>query len=209
MNDDSDKGGAVVAIGLIVIILLIVGTGIYFFVVRQHTALAVQAAEALRAEAVARMQAERARAASEAAIAAQVISPENESSAAQDNSIRSAVESVLRAQEAAWNRGDIDAFVEHYWKSESLTFSSGGKTTRGWTATLNRYRERYPTREKMGRLTLSGPEITPLGDTAALVLGQWKLERAKEPVSGNFSLVLRKIDNRWLIVHDHTSQATE
>src|SRR5437868_3064167 len=87
------------------------------------------------------------------------------SSTSDDASIRAAVEAVLRAQEEAWNRGDIDAFVDHYWKSDSLTFSSGGKTTRGWTDTLNRYRSRYPTPEKMGHLTLSALEITPLGDS--------------------------------------------
>jgi len=71
------------------------------------------------------------------------------------------------------------------------------------------YRERYPTREKMGRLTFGELEITPLGDAAALVLGEWKLDRESEPVSGNFSLVFRKIDGRWVIVHDHTSRLTE
>src|SRR5437868_666903 len=87
------------------------------------------------------------------------------SSTDDDKSIAAAVEAVLRAQEDAWNRGDIDAFVDHYWKSDSLTFSSGGKTTRGWTDTLNRYRSRYPTPEKMGHLSLSALEITPLGDS--------------------------------------------
>ena len=52
-------------------------------------------------------------------------------------------------------------------------------------------------------------EITPLGDSAALVLGQWNVERESEPLSGNFSLVVRKFDDRWLIVHDHTSRSTE
>jgi ketosteroid isomerase-like protein len=61
----------------------------------------------------------------------------------------------------------------------------------------------------MGRLTLSGLEITPLGDTAALTLGQWKLDRQSEPVSGNFTLVLRKIDGQWVIIHDHTSRLAE
>jgi beta-aspartyl-peptidase (threonine type) len=58
----------------------------------------------------------------------------------------------------------------------------------------------------MGRLTLSGLEITPLGDTAALVLGQWKLDGLSVPLGGNFTLVFRKIDGRWVIVHDHTSR---
>jgi beta-aspartyl-peptidase (threonine type) len=71
---------------------------------------------------------------------------------------------------------------------------------------LNRYRERYPTQEEMGRLTLSELEITPLGNSAALVLGQWRLARESEPASGSFSLVLRRFGDRWLIVHDHTSR---
>src|SRR5262245_25204204 len=103
-----------------------------------------------------------------------------------NGAIRATLESVFRAQQDAWNRGDVDAFMEHYWKSDDLTFSSGGKTTRGWQATRDRYHSRYPTREKMGRLTLSDFEITPLGDSAAFVLGQWKLDRPKEPIQGNF-----------------------
>ena len=161
------------------------------------------------AEAQARMQAEQARAEAEVAVASRTTSDDKETSSGQGDSIRAAVESILRVQEDAWNRGDIDAFMEHYWKSEALTFSSGGKTTRGWTETLNRYRERYPTPEKMGRLKFSGLEITPLGDSAALVLGQWNLERESEPLSGNFSLVVRKFDDRWLIIHDHTSRMME
>jgi ketosteroid isomerase-like protein len=107
-----------------------------------------------------------------------------------------AIEGVLLAQQQAWN-------------ADELTFSSSGKTTRGWDNTLKRYRERYSSREQMGKLKLDQFEITPLSDSAALVLGNWQLERATEPVGGNFSLILRKIGDRWLIVHDHTSQREE
>jgi beta-aspartyl-peptidase (threonine type) len=130
-------------------------------------------------------------------------------SSERDAAMRGAIEAVLRAQQDAWNGGDVRAFMEHYWKSDDLTFSSNGKTTRGWKATLAGYLERYPTREKMGRLTLSGLEITPLGDAAAMVLGQWKLDGLSAPLGGNFTLVFRKIDGRWVIVHDHTSRFAE
>jgi beta-aspartyl-peptidase (threonine type) len=118
-----------------------------------------------------------------------------------------AIEAVLTRQRDAWNQGDIDAFMEHYWKSDELTFSAGGQTTRGWQATKDNYVKRYPTREEMGQLTFSQLEITPLESSAALVLGRWRLERKPEPVGGNFTLVLRRIDGRWLIIHDHTSRA--
>lgn len=119
---------------------------------------------------------------------------------------RAAIEAVLAQQAEAWNKGDIAAFMEHYWKSDELTFSSGGQTTRGWQATKDNYLKRYPTREQMGKLTFAQLEITPLESTAALVLGRWKLER-QSPVGGNFSLVLRREGGRWLIIHDHTSRS--
>ena len=114
------------------------------------------------------------------------------------------IEAVLAAQAEAWNRGDIEGFMKYYWNSDELTFSSGGETTRGWTSTRDRYRKRYPTREQMGQLRFSQLETTLLGDSAALVLGRWRLNREMSPVAGNFSLVLRRIDGQWLIIHDHT-----
>ncbi len=116
-----------------------------------------------------------------------------------------ALEDILQTQAAAWNRGDVDAFMDHYWKSDDLTFSSGGKTTRGWQTTKNNYKRRYPTRDQMGHLTFDQLEVFPLADTAALLLGHWHLDRTN-PVGGNFSLVFRKIDGAWVIAHDHTSR---
>lgn len=129
------------------------------------------------------------------------------SSAAQNHATQdraAPVRAVLLKQRDAWNDGDIDKFMETYWKSEDLTFSSGGKTTRGWQATLDRYKANYQTRQDMGTLTFGNLQTTMLGDEAALVLGEWNLDRG-EPIGGNFSLVLRKIDGAWVIIHDHTS----
>lgn len=111
---------------------------------------------------------------------------------------------VLTKQATAWNNGDIDTFMDYYWKSDDLTFSSGGKTTRGWTATRDRYKQKYTSRELMGKLSFSELEVNVFTGDTALVLGRWHLDR-KEPAGGNFSLVLRKLDDRWLIIHDHTS----
>lgn len=118
---------------------------------------------------------------------------------------------AIATQAQAWNDGDIDAFMEHYWKDDRLSFSAGGRTVRGWQATLDNYRRRYPTRDAMGRLQFSDLELQPLGDDAALVLGRWHLQPAGdvEPREGNFSLVFRRIDGKWVIVHDHTSVGPE
>lgn len=119
-------------------------------------------------------------------------------------SLGDAISTTLHDQAAAWNDGDIERFMEPYWHSDELTFSSSGEVTRGWQATLARYRLRYPDRDAMGRLTFSGLDVMPLNSDAALVLGRWRLDRA-EPVGGAFSLVFRRIDGHWVIIHDHTS----
>jgi beta-aspartyl-peptidase (threonine type) len=94
--------------------------------------------------------------------------------------------------------------MEAYWHHESLTFSSGGKTTRGWQATLDRYKSKYPDRATMGTLSFEALETVRLDENAAMTLGNWKLDR-ENPVRGNFSLVWKKIDRQWKIVHDHSS----
>lgn len=124
-----------------------------------------------------------------------------------DPSNAAEVESIHRLmfdQSDAWNRGDIPTFMEAYWKSPELTFSSGGKTTRGWEATRNRYLTRYPDRATMGKLTFSELETRLVGEKGAMTLGRWKLERG-EPIDGNFTLVWQKFDDGWKIIHDHTS----
>lgn len=112
---------------------------------------------------------------------------------------------ILGQQSAAWNSGDIEEFMQAYWRSPKLTFSSGGRVTRGWKSTLDHYRIRYPTRETMGHLTFSNLEVLELGDTAALVLGRWRLQR-EAPVGGAFTLIFRRVAGRWVIIHDHTSR---
>ncbi len=113
--------------------------------------------------------------------------------------------SRLEHQVAAWNRGDIKEFMSVYWMSPQLTFSSAGKTTRGWQSTLDGYIARYPDKQAMGKLSFAGLEVYPLGDETALVLGRWKLDRDNDSPHGVFSLVFRKLDHQWVIVHDHTS----
>ncbi len=116
-----------------------------------------------------------------------------------------AIAKIIREQNQSWNDGSIDGFMKHYWKSEKLTFSAGGKTTRGWTATRDRYKSKYQTKEQMGQLKFSQLEFERLGKASALVIGRWQLTKKTELVGGNFSIVLRKLDGHWLIVHDHSS----
>lgn len=128
----------------------------------------------------------------------------NNPSMSAEQELQKTLTGILQQQQAAWNSGNIAGFMEAYWKDDRLTFSSGGKVARGWQATFDGYKRRYPDQATMGKLTFSDLEVSPLGESAAMMLGRWKLQR-DNPVSGNFTLVWKKVDGRWVIVHDHTS----
>jgi len=116
-----------------------------------------------------------------------------------------AIRAVLEAQVAAWNKGDVDGFMKGYWNSPATTFVVSSGIKRGWQAVLERYRHDYPDRQAMGKLEFSGLEITLLSSDSALVVGQWRLERAHDHPGGVFTLVFRKFPQGWRIIHDHTS----
>lgn len=118
---------------------------------------------------------------------------------------RTAIQSVLSAQQAAWNRGDIDAFLAGYWHSPELTFSGSNGVSRGWDGVLARYKKNYPDRAAMGELNFSDLEFRFLGVDAALVLGKWHLKREKGDIGGVFTLVWQHFPEGWKIIHDHTS----
>jgi beta-aspartyl-peptidase (threonine type) len=120
---------------------------------------------------------------------------------------REAIQAVLGAQQAAWNQGDVDAFLVGYWRSPELTFSGSSGVARGWDGVLARYKRNYPGRGAMGQLDFSELEFRFLGSEAALVLGRWHLKREKDDVGGVFTLVWRRFPDGWKIIHDHTSAA--
>jgi len=117
------------------------------------------------------------------------------------------IQCVLRRQQDAWNRGDIDGFMNGYARSPSTVFVSGDEVRRGWETVRERYRGKYSDRAKMGTLAFSDIEITPLSADAAVVLGRWRLKRANDEPHGRFTLIFRRLREGWRIVHDHTSAA--
>src|SRR5262245_50271391 len=119
---------------------------------------------------------------------------------------RTAIQRVLDDQAAAWNKGDLPGFMKGYLESEELSFFSGNKKTQGWKATLERYQKNYQGEGKeMGKLTFNEMSIELLGNDHALVRGRFNLKLKNEDPTGIFTLILRKTNAGWRIVHDHTS----
>jgi ketosteroid isomerase-like protein len=114
---------------------------------------------------------------------------------------------VLQTQADAWNRGDLEAFMQSYAPVADLRFASGGSVTYGWKPTLERYQQRYPDRAAMGTLAFSDLAVTELSPDAAIVFGHWQLTRASDAPHGLFTLLVRRTPAGWRIFADHTSSA--
>jgi ketosteroid isomerase-like protein len=118
-----------------------------------------------------------------------------------------AIATVLDAQVAAWNRGDLEGYMTGYWQSPQLEFYSGATVTRGWQETLDRYRKRYQGEGKeMGKLTFANLRIDVVTPDEAVVCGEWHLDvKSGPPAHGLFTLILKRLAEGWRIVHDHSS----
>jgi ketosteroid isomerase-like protein len=116
-----------------------------------------------------------------------------------------AIRQTLRDQIEAWNHGNIDDFMKAYWKSDSLTFISRDGITRGYDATLSRYKRNYSDTAKMGKLSYTLLSIKKLSAEYYFVIGKWSLKRSVGDIGGLYTLLFRKIKSKWFIITDHTS----
>ena len=112
---------------------------------------------------------------------------------------------ILDRQTQAWNRGDIDAFMNGYWENDSLMFIGKSGVTYGWANTLNNYKKGYPDTAAMGKLTFTLIQVKKLSGKYYHVTGKWFLKRSVGDVGGHYTLLFRKIRGRWVIISDHSS----
>jgi uncharacterized protein (TIGR02246 family) len=117
----------------------------------------------------------------------------------------SAIRSVIETQRLAWNKGDVETFMQGYWQNDSLMFIGKTGVTYGWQNTLNNYKKGYPDTAAMGKLDFNILKVRKLSDEYFFVVGKWHLTRGMGNVGGHFTLMFRKIKNKWVIIADHTS----
>ncbi len=123
------------------------------------------------------------------------------SAMAQDHDV-TAIKAILMKQQEAWSNNDLEGFMEGYWKSDSLTYYSGGKITQGWQTTLDNYRKGYPTKTDTGRLNFKIDAITQINADAYYVMGQYFLTLEAGDRNGTFMIIFKRIDGEWKIVAD-------
>lgn len=115
------------------------------------------------------------------------------------------VRNIMEAQTQAWNKGNIAEFMQGYWNSDSLLFVGKNGPVYGYKTTLENYKKNYPDTVVMGKLQFNLLSIQPISPTHGFVLGKFLLIRKIGNASGYFTLWLRKINGKWLIIADHTS----
>lgn len=116
-----------------------------------------------------------------------------------------AIRAVLDAEQIAWNNGDIEKFMEGYWKSDSLQFMSNRGINKGWQETFDAYKLGYPDRAAMGTLRFEIIKITPLDENHFVVSGKYFVTRLSGNLEGSFTLIFKKIDGKWVAIYDHTA----
>jgi len=115
------------------------------------------------------------------------------------------IRALLEEQRLAWNSGNIESYMGTYWQSDSLMFIGKSGITYGWKNTLENYKKGYPDNAAMGKLTFDILEVKRLSVIYFFVVGKWHLTRSIGDVGGHFTLLFKKVKNKWVIVADHTS----
>lgn len=116
-----------------------------------------------------------------------------------------AIRQLLTVQTESWNKGDIEGFMQTYWKNDSLMFIGKSGVRFGWQETLNNYKKGYPDTTAMGKLAFDIITVKKLSSEYYYVVGKWMLKRTIGDLSGHYDLLLRKINDKWYIIADHSS----
>ena len=116
----------------------------------------------------------------------------------------------IQAQEAmtkqaqAWNKGDLDGYMNAYWKSDSLVFI-GKSIQRGWDSVNSSYQKLYSDKSKRGTLNFTYLKTTTFTENDVMIVGRWEVTIYEAKRGGNFTVIMKKINNEWKVVYNHTS----
>lgn len=116
------------------------------------------------------------------------------------NEDENAIKAILAEQQESWSNNDLEGFMEGYWQSDSLTYYSDGRVTKGWQTTLDNYKKGYPTQKNTGTLNFKIDAITEITKDAYYVMGQYFLTLEAGDRNGTFMIIFKRIEGKWKIV---------
>ena len=116
--------------------------------------------------------------------------------------VKKAIEKVMDDQIIAWNKHDMEGYMQGYWKNDSLKFFGSRGITYGWNQTLANYKKSYPTQNESGTLKFVIKDISKIENNSYWVMGEYHLERSIGNAKGVFTIIFKWIDGKWKIVAD-------
>ena len=114
------------------------------------------------------------------------------------------IRAAMNQQVVSWNAGDMDRYMGTYWHNDSLMFI-GRSIELGWDNILKNYKRAYPDTASMGKLDFEIINLKRLSVLYYSVVGKWHLKRTAGDQKGAFTLLFKKVKNRWVIIQDHSS----
>lgn len=121
--------------------------------------------------------------------------------------ISSIIKTKMTEQENCWNKGDLECFMKHYWKNDSLEFIGKSGLNLGWQTTLDNYKNSYKNKDEMGVLSFEYLKEKQIDNHTFHVIGKWKLSRTSigDTLQGHFTLIWQIKNGEWVIISDHSS----
>ena len=114
------------------------------------------------------------------------------------------IKNALHQSAKDWSNGDLEGYMNVYWNSEKLQFVGKRGITYGWKQTLANYKKGYPTKDDTGKLRFKVLSVDFLANDLYSLIGEYHLERPIGNANGIYNLIFKKIDEKWVIIIDHT-----
>jgi uncharacterized protein (TIGR02246 family) len=113
---------------------------------------------------------------------------------------------MMQESARAWTRGDLEGFMASYEDSPATTYVTPKLVVHGRDAIRDRYAPRFVPGARHDALTFENVEVDLLAPDIANVIGYYRLIRGDSTTAyGPTSLVMRRRDGKWRIIHDHSS----
>ena len=111
---------------------------------------------------------------------------------------------ALHISAEKWSAGDLEGYMDVYWRSEELQFIGKNGIIYGWNQTLENYKKGYPNKDDTGQLKFKILNVSFLAKDLYALTGEYHLIRNKGNADGIYTLIFKKVNNKWVIISDHS-----
>lgn len=105
----------------------------------------------------------------------------------------------------AWNRHDLDAYLDGFLRSDDIVLVVEGESIRGWDLLSKAFHSGYPNPSEMGTVTFDRMQVQMLGPDLGFVLVWYTIAFPKKKQFGTDTIIMKKVAAGWREMSSHTS----